>query len=90
MRAKNIITRLILNTDMSLHTKNLDKLKNLTRNHEFDPKRNQEHKWVVFYLYSSSWNKFFMDVISEIPALNSATTSAGTPFWYANSLSKFS
>jgi hypothetical protein len=46
-KAKNIITRLILNTDMALHNKNLDKLKALTSNYEFDPKRNQEHKWVM-------------------------------------------
>ena len=48
LRAKNIITRLILNTDMVLHSKNLDKLKSLTRSNEFNPKHNQEHKWVSY------------------------------------------
>ena len=45
MKAKQIVTRLILNTDMSFHNKNLDILKELNQKKEFDTRHN-EHKWV--------------------------------------------
>ena len=45
-KVKNLVTRLILNTDMALHNKNLEALKSLNANKQFNPKRNNEHKWV--------------------------------------------
>ena len=57
-KARNIVTRLILNTDMAFHNKNLDTLKTLNQNKQFLPKKNNDHKWVLSYLFRCSWNKF--------------------------------
>jgi hypothetical protein len=46
LRAKHIVTRLILNTDMAFHNKNLESLKTLVQYKGFDPKRNSQQKWV--------------------------------------------
>jgi len=89
-RAKNIITRLILNTDMSLHNKNLDKLKKLTFNNDFDPKRNYEHKWVTLVLFSFWWSKYFMHAILAILVQSTTTISVGMPFSSANLLNRSS
>lgn len=43
-KAKGIITRLILNTDMAFHNKNLEKLKLISRNCDF--RKNKDVKWV--------------------------------------------
>lgn len=43
-KAKSIITRLILNTDMAFHNKNLEKLKLINRHSDF--KKNKDLKWV--------------------------------------------
>jgi hypothetical protein len=45
-KAKNIITRLILSTDMAFHNKNLQKLQAIKLRKEFDPKHKSEDKWV--------------------------------------------
>ena len=50
-KARNIVTRLILNTDMAFHNKNLDLLKNLNQNKQFLPKKNNDHKWVFLLLF---------------------------------------
>jgi hypothetical protein len=45
-KTKHIITRLILNTDMARHGKNLATLKNLRESDQFQPHQNSEQKWV--------------------------------------------
>jgi hypothetical protein len=45
-KTKHIITRLILNTDMARHGRNLATLKNLRESDQFNPHQNPEHKWV--------------------------------------------
>lgn len=47
MRAKEIVTRLILSTDMAFHSKNLDKFKQIRKQPHFDIKKNNEHKWIA-------------------------------------------
>ena len=49
MKAKDTITRLILSTDMSFHSKGLEKLRLLNQTKEFHPKHNNDHKWVQNY-----------------------------------------
>ena len=46
-KAKEIVTRLIISTDMSLHFKCLEKLRQVRQQDDFDPKRKEEHKWVL-------------------------------------------
>jgi hypothetical protein len=46
VKAKQIITRLILSTDMAFHSKNLENFRNVRKASNFDMKRNVEHKWV--------------------------------------------
>ena len=45
-KAKSIVTRLILNSDMSLHNKNLITLKELNQKGTFNAKES-EHKWLL-------------------------------------------
>lgn len=50
--AKHIITRLILNTDMAFHFKNMEMLSCLSGKGELSLKEKKEHKWVDLLLFS--------------------------------------
>ena len=73
-KAKKIVTRLILNTDMSFHNKNLSSFHEAWNTKQINPKQNSEHKWVLPLLFRFLWSKYSTPAISATAALSFRTT----------------